>query len=71
MFLIVFFYMAVHVAPNMGYKALASDALQSYCNAILRNCNAIFYFKITLFYVFDYAVLLDHNWALRYLRRFT
>ena len=24
-----------------------------YCNAILRNCNAIFDFKITLFYVFD------------------
>ena len=37
-------------------KALASDALQRYCNPILRNCNAIFDFKITLFYGFDDVV---------------
>ena len=33
-------------------RPLASDALQRCCNAILRNCNAIFDFQITLFYVF-------------------
>ena len=38
---------------------LASDALQRYCNAILRNCNAIFDFKIMLFYVFDDVVFDD------------
>ena len=37
-------------------KALASDALQRYSNAILRKCNAIFYFKIKLFNVFDDVV---------------
>ena len=30
-------------------RPLASNALQRYCNAILRNCNAIFDFQITLF----------------------
>ena len=30
-------------------RALASNALQRYGNAILRNCNAIFDFQITLF----------------------
>ena len=30
-------------------RPLASDALQRYCNAILRNCNAIFDFQIMLF----------------------
>ena len=30
-------------------RPLASDALQRYRNAILRNCNAIFDFQITLF----------------------
>ena len=33
-------------------RPLARDALQRYCNAILKNCNAIFDFQITLFYVF-------------------
>ena len=37
-------------------KTLASDVLQHYCNANLRNCNAIFDFKIMVFYVFDYLV---------------
>ena len=36
-------------------NALASDALYRYRNALLRNCNALFYFKMTLFYVFDDA----------------
>ena len=31
------------------FRPLASDALQRYRNAILRNCNAIFDFQITLF----------------------
>ena len=30
-------------------RPLAIDVLQRYCNAILRNCNAIFDFQITLF----------------------
>ena len=37
-------------------NALASDALYRYRNAVLRNCTALFDFKMTLFYVFDDAV---------------
>ena len=35
------------------FKALASDALQRYCNAILRKCDVILDFRITLFYVVE------------------
>ena len=35
-----------HITPTC--RPLASDALQRCCNAILRNCNAIFDFQITL-----------------------
>ena len=38
------------------HMALASDALQRYCNAILKNCNAIFDFKITLFLISNNAI---------------
>ena len=34
-------------------NALASNALYRYRNALLRNCNALFDFQMTLFYVLD------------------
>ena len=37
-------------------RALASDALYRYCNAILKNCNAIFDFQITLFSISNNAI---------------
>ena len=37
-------------------RALASDALCRYCNAILKNCNAIFDFQITLFSISNNAI---------------
>ena len=33
----------------LSTRPFASDALERYCNAILRNCNTIFDFQITLF----------------------
>ena len=51
--LIVPLYKAI-VRPHL--RPLASNALQRYGNAILRNCNAIFDFQITLFERFDNVV---------------
>ena len=38
------------------FNALASNALYHYRNAVLRNCNALFDFQMTLFYVLDNLV---------------
>ena len=43
-------------AGAMYCRALASDALYRYCNAILKNCNAIFDFQITLFSISNNAI---------------
>ena len=40
----------------LGTNALASNALYRYRNAVLRNCNALFDFQMTLFYVLDNLV---------------
>ena len=49
----------VHFVRNENIlilNALASNALYRYRNAVLRNCNALFDFQMTLFYVLDNLV---------------
>ena len=41
---------------DFSSNALASNALYRYRNAVLRNCNALFDFQMTLFYVLDNLV---------------
>ena len=44
------------LALMLAVNALASNALYRYRNVVLRNCNALFDFQMTLFYVLDNLV---------------